>query len=168
MDSSSEILIITHYFQVQRSDQGQVSEKQRTYSRGWLDKSVLGKMVSDCGLEMKVTGVNRWTATRGEGQTNLVFDRVDPANILHEIQACQQDMENRPNLNLYKYGYLENGKLLTVEKLEMFCPNVGLTTLTLNQSSFEIDETDCFVWVQKVQNLHTGLICIITVRQTRR
>ena len=158
------IKLITNYFQVQRSDNEQVSEKQRNYALRFLNKSNLGKRVRDSGLEMKQNGEDRWTATWMDGQGIPVNSKDDPVTDFNQTPSFQRGM---PNVTRSGYGYLENGKLLLVQKTETFWPAVGLITVGLKHSSFEIDETDCFVWVQKFQNLHTGSICIITVRKTR-
>ena len=154
---------------MQRIDNGKVSENQRNYELGFFNKSDLGEMVRDCGLEMKRNGKDRWTATWLEGQSIPVNSKEDPVADFNPIPAFQQKAfrQGMENVTRSRYGYLENGKLLFVQKSETFWPAVGLTSHTSKHSSFEIDETDCFVWVQKVQNFHTGSICIITVRQTR-
>ena len=119
-------------------------------------------MARETRMVMKPTGKDRWTATRLDGQTIPVISTEDPIIRMNDIQPCQQDIENRPNVTIQEYGYLENGKLFIVEE-----SNVGTTTFSFSQSSFEIDETDCFVWIQKVQNPRRGLTCIVTIKQTR-
>ena len=153
---------------MERTNQEPVCEDERKYAYGWLDRSGVGEMLRYSGLEMKRTGEDSWTATRVDGQSLPVNFTEDPVAELDHIQACQEGMENRPNITIYTYGYLENGKVFTVEKSEQFCPNVGLTILSLSHSSIEVDETDRYVWVQKVQNPRKGLTCIITIKQTRK
>ena len=145
----------------------EVTEKDRKYARGWFDKIYLGNMVRDSGLEMKLNGKNRWTSTKVDGQKIPVNFKEDPVTRLNNIEAFQQTKQNRPNITLSSYGYLENGKLLTIDKSEQFWPTVGLTTVTTTHSSFEIDDTDCLVEIQKSKNSYIGQTHIVTIRKTR-
>ena len=145
----------------------EVTEKDRKYERRWFDKIYLGNMVRDSGLEMKLNGKNRWTSTKVDGQKIPVNFKEDPVTRLNNIEAFQQTKQKRPNITLSSYGYLENGKLLTIEKMEQFWPSVGLTTVTTTHSSFEIDDTDCLVEIQKSKNSYIGRTHIITIRKTR-
>ena len=145
----------------------EVTEKDRKYARGWFDKIYLGNMVRDSGLEMKLNGRNRWTSTKVDGQKIPVNFKEDPVTRLNNIEAFQPTKQNRPNVTRSKYGYLENGKLLTVNKRQQFWPSVGLTTVTTTHSSFEIDDTDCLVEIQKSKNSYIGRTHITTIRKAR-
>ena len=157
--------------QVERSDKEAVTEQESKFARQWFGQKNLGEMARDARMVMKSTGTNgqiRWTATRLDGQTIPVHSTEDPVAMLNQIQACRQGPANRPNLTIYEYGYLESGKLFNVEWGEKSCSSHGRTIPSLNESSFEIDETGCFVRVQKVQNSRRGLTCTITIKKTRR
>ena len=156
---------------MERNDKGAVTEEESKFVRQWLGKGPFGKMARDSKMVMKSTGNNgqiRWTGSRVDGHTVPVHSTEDPVAKLNHIQACQKGKANRPNLTIYEYGYLENGKLFNVEWGEKSCSNHGRTIPSLNESSFEIDETGCFVRVQKVQNSRRGLTFIITIKKTRR
>ena len=154
---------------MQWKDNEEASEKQRTHARGFLDKYMYGDMIRDSGLEMKPNGKNRWTSTKVDEHKIPVHFKEDPLAILNSIDGFHEYRKKHETANVTrsKYGHLENGRLVTVGKKEKFWPKVGLTTVSSIHNSFEIDETDCFVWVQKMQNSHIGPKRIITIRKAR-
>ena len=151
-------------FQVERADKQAVTEEDRRTMVQWLQHSTVGAYILASSLIIRRNDMDSWTARRYELSTPVTF-LEDPVVRLDTIQAC---IEDGSNVTTYMYGYLENGKLLYVEKIEKLLPKIGKTVITSNHGSIEIDDTDSMVWVQKLENPPIGLVYTVTVKATRR
>ena len=150
--------------EVERVDKQAVSEEERKTMVKWFQHSSVGAWVQASSLIMRRNDMDSWTFRRYELSTPVTFFE-DPVARLDTIQACKEDGSNGTT---YKYGYLENGKMLTVGKIEKLLPNMGMTVITSNHGSIEVDETDSMVLVQRVENPPIGLVYTVTVKATRR
>ena len=154
-------------FQVERSDKEDMTGEEKQFANQWLKKSAAHDMVRSSRMVMKRTGKFRWTGSRDSGpsiQFEIELKFEDPIATLHQIQG----IENRNNLTVYGYGYLENGKLLTEEKVVKFQPNNSMTLMSSNHTILGIDATGCFVRrEQTIQNTFRELVCTWTMRATR-
>ena len=81
---------------MQRPGNEQVSEKQRNVALAFFNRSDLGKLVRDSGLEMKRNGKDRWTSTWLDGQSIPVNSKEDPVIDFDQIQAFQKSKEDKP------------------------------------------------------------------------
>ena len=141
-----------------------MTEEDRRTMVQWLQHSTVGAYILASSLIIRRNDMDSWTARRYELITPVTF-LEDPVARLDTIKAC---IEDGSNVTTYMYGYLENGKLLYVEKIEKLLPKIGKTVITSNHGSIDVDDTDSMVWVQKLENPPIGLVYTVTVKATRR
>ena len=110
-------------FQVERADKQAVTEEERKTMVRWLQHSTVGACILASGLTVRRNDMDSWTARRYELITPVTF-LEDPVVRPDTIKAC---IEDGSNVTTYMYGYLENGKLLYVEKIEKLLPKIGKT-----------------------------------------
>ena len=91
--------------------------EEKKFANLWLKKSADHDMVRSSRMVVKRSGSFRWRATRVAGQSlpiSLWFeDPVVTLDLNHGIKI-------RNDMTVYEYGYLENGKLFTEEKVVKF------------------------------------------------
>ena len=152
-------------FRVERSDKEDMTGEEKKFANQWLKKSADHDMVRSSRMVVKRTGSFRWRGTREAEQSlpiRLWFeDPVATLDLTHGI-------ENRNKMTVYEYGYLDNGKLFTEEKVVKLEPNDRMTPFSVNHTSLEIDAKGCLVrQVQTIQNTFRELVCTWTMRATR-
>ena len=145
-------------FSVAKIDRGKVTEEEREQAWNWFLQSQNARMVD--GWIMEFDGENKWSMSRGKKSTTIYVDHI------HRAQG-HQVKKDIDNMTTHVSKYLKNGKFITVAKTEQLQLNDEMTERAVSGSSLEVGSDDCLTWVQRFDEMASGLAFITTTRAAR-
>ena len=150
-------------FEVKRLDGGEVSKGERGEAViRFLECAESDDIVSFDVLVVAKLGDNKWSINDvGPGSRSLHMQ--DPVQVLQK-----NGKTSTKEYNVYKANYLENGKVISVEKTELVELNKGqVEVVIVNTSSFSVDPSGLLMWVHKSKDPLRGLVSTFTTRGAR-
>ena len=153
-------------FVMEGTEGRELSHEDKDYAlQSFLD-SPEGEVIMKFDVEVAKLGDTKWSITKLGPRTTTVHLQ-DPVKMIHYNDKGFSRTKYHTTYITYRTCYLNDGKVLAVEKNERCELNGGHVVVQVNTSSYEVDSAGQLTWVLRSEEPGRGLISTLTARGVR-